>query len=184
MLTCQVDLSVMSSLPSWYPQADTESKPAPMPLLLVQAFVNTLDLDHGIDLLDGKWFKQAGLAVPDDLELAREMRESLRDVLSGRHADLAPLRDVAARGGVQLDVSAGGELALARSAGDGLFDLLLIIRGAQQDGTWERLEVCANDECRWAFYDRSKNRQGQWCDMAACGNRLKNREFRARRRRG
>ena len=34
-----------------------------------------------------------------------------------------------------------------------------------------------------AFYDRSRNHGGTWCDMASCGNKLKNREFRARRRR-
>ena len=33
----------------------------------------------------------------------------------------------------------------------------------------------------WAFYDRSRNHGGTWCDMASCGNKLKNREFRARR---
>jgi predicted RNA-binding Zn ribbon-like protein len=44
------------------------------------------------------------------------------------------------------------------------------------------LKVCANSECQWAFYDRSRNQQGNWCDMAVCGNRLKNRQLRARRR--
>lgn len=67
---------------------------------------------------------------------------------------------------------------------DALFELLLIMRAAQEQDTWSRLRVCANDECRWAFYDRSKNRQGHWCNMAVCGNRLKNRELRARRRDG
>ncbi|MBV8462703.1 MAG: CGNR zinc finger domain-containing protein, partial [Acidimicrobiales bacterium] len=36
-------------------------------------------------------------------------------------------------------------------------------------------------ECHWAFYDRSHARRGAWCDMAACGNRAKNRTLRARR---
>ena len=65
---------------------------------------------------------------------------------------------------------------------DALFELLLIMRAAQEQDTFSRLRVCANDECRWAFYDRSKNRQGHWCNMALCGNRLKNRDLRARRR--
>jgi predicted RNA-binding Zn ribbon-like protein len=42
--------------------------------------------------------------------------------------------------------------------------------------------ACANDDCQWAFYDRSRNHGGTWCDMATCGNKLKNRDFRARRR--
>ena len=56
------------------------------------------------------------------------------------------------------------------------------MRDAQRDGSWARLKACANDECQWAFYDRSRNHGGTWCEMSACGNKLKNREFRARRR--
>jgi predicted RNA-binding Zn ribbon-like protein len=63
-----------------------------------------------------------------------------------------------------------------------LGELLLIIRDAQRDGSWARLKACGNDECRWVFYDRSRNHGGTWCEMAACGNKLKNRDFRARRR--
>jgi predicted RNA-binding Zn ribbon-like protein len=163
-----------------------------MPLLLVQAFVNTLDVDQGEDLLNPGWFVAAGLldasADPGaaDLELARGMRESIRGLLESGDGDLGPLREVAAGRAATLLVGAGGALALApQSRGDlpdALFQLLLIIRAAQEDGIWSRLRICANDVCRWAFYDRSKNRQGHWCDMAVCGNRLKNRELRARQR--
>lgn len=163
-----------------------------MPLLLVQAFVNTLDVDQGEDLLDPEWFVSAGLlhasanAGADELELARAMRESIRGLLESGDGDLGPMREVATTRSARLVVGEGGSLALApRSPSDltdALFQLLLIVRAAQEDGTWSRLGVCANDACRWAFYDRSKNRQGHWCDMAVCGNRLKNRELRARRR--
>jgi predicted RNA-binding Zn ribbon-like protein len=61
---------------------------------------------------------------------------------------------------------------------------LVVIRDAQRDGSWARLKACANEDCRWVFYDQSRNRGGSWCDMAACGNRLKNRDFRARHRAG
>ena len=50
-------------------------------------------------------------------------------------------------------------------------------------GTWERLKVCRNDECQWAFYDHSRNHSGAWCTMAICGNRMKGRAFRTRRAR-
>jgi len=60
--------------------------------------------------------------------------------------------------------------------------LLLIIRDAQHDSTWPRLKTCSNAECRWAYYDRSHAQKGKWCDMSGCGNRLKNRALRARRR--
>jgi hypothetical protein len=63
-----------------------------------------------------------------------------------------------------------------------LLDLLLDIADAQCNGMWVHMKACANDDCLWAFYDRSRNHGGTWCDMATCGNKLKNRDFRARRR--
>jgi len=50
------------------------------------------------------------------------------------------------------------------------------------EGRWERLKLCGDDDCRWAFVDASRNRAGRWCDMASCGNRAKSRAFRARQR--
>jgi predicted RNA-binding Zn ribbon-like protein len=182
----------MTELPSWYPWPETEVKPAQMPLLLVQGFINTLDVEKGEDLLNRDWLVAAGLldasaaATFTELELAQAMRESLRGLLESGDDDLAPLREVAAARAATLLVGQGGALTLAspgrRHVVDALFELLLIARSAQEDGTWSRLQICANDDCRWAFYDRSKNRQGHWCTMSRCGNRLNNRELRARRR--
>ncbi|HKY50726.1 MAG TPA: CGNR zinc finger domain-containing protein [Candidatus Limnocylindria bacterium] len=39
---------------------------------------------------------------------------------------------------------------------------------------------CADANCRRLFIDRSRNRTRRWCDMAACGNRAKQRRMRAR----
>ncbi|CAN5219951.1 hypothetical protein BH09ACT8_BH09ACT8_24000 [soil metagenome] len=63
-----------------------------------------------------------------------------------------------------------------------LLDMLLIVKDAQLDGSRELLKACANEDCQWAFYDRSRNHGGTWCVMASCGNKLKNRDFRARKR--
>ena len=192
----------MSDLPSWYP--GNESKPAPMPLLRVQAFLNTRDVEEDTDLLAdvsaaSDWLTEAALLEPGsqateaDLALAREVRDCLRGVLeadgdgSDRAADdLEPLRKLTAEHSARLTVGEGGVLGLACSGnddvGDALFELLLIIRGAQVDGSWSRLKMCGNPDCQWVFYDRSRNQQGNWCNMAVCGNRLKNRQLRARRR--
>jgi predicted RNA-binding Zn ribbon-like protein len=191
----------VADLPSWYP--DAETKPAPMPLLRVQAFLNTLDVGPGADLLadpDGArpWLVDAGLLDPkasvtaSELELARGVREAIRGLLvagrsdGGDPPDLEPLRTLTGSHVARLTLGGDGVLGLENaeegSLGCGLFDLLLIAREAQRDGTWARLKVCANSECLWAFYDRSRNQQGNWCDMAVCGNRLKNRQLRARRR--
>ncbi len=51
------------------------------------------------------------------------------------------------------------------------------------DGSWQRLKACRNDACRWVFYDASKNRSGTWCTMSICGDKLKARAYRRRRRR-
>ena len=80
--------------------ASDEKKPAPMPLLVVQGFVNTLDLEEGTDVLadaDGarEWFIDAGLldraasASPSELSRAREVRESLRWLLRARRRERA-----------------------------------------------------------------------------------------------
>jgi predicted RNA-binding Zn ribbon-like protein len=187
----------MTELPSWYPSSET--KPAPMPLLLVQGFVNTRDVEDDADLLADlsggrSWLIDAGLIdanaplTESDLELARNVREGIRALIDegGARDAFEPLRAVAAVHRARLDVRDDGTVALDNAArgevGDGLFELLLIVHRAQADGTWTRLKTCANPDCQWAYFDRSRNQQGSWCNMASCGNRLKNRQLRARRR--
>jgi len=46
----------------------------------------------------------------------------------------------------------------------------------------DRIRVCANPDCRWAFYDESRNRTRRWCSSQACGNVMKVRRHRARHR--
>lgn len=183
--------------------ADEESKPAPGSLALVQALVNTIELPAGpdrlADLADARpWMIASEILAPDadltaaDLEFVRGVREAMRALLvhnAGGPAPtdeaLAPLRSVAADGSARAEL---GDDAIVRLIParevivDRLLQLLLVIRDAQRDGSWSRLKACANDECHWAFFDRSRNHRGTWCEMAACGNRLKNREFRARKR--
>jgi predicted RNA-binding Zn ribbon-like protein len=189
------------TLPPW--ASHLESKLAPPTLLLVQAFVDTLDLDLRTDVLAHAdearaWLADAGLRDPGrpdldaDLRLAREARESLRAMI-GRNtggppltgAELRPLEQVTSQAAARLEVTADGRVRLAADGtgrlADGLAGLLLAIRDAQADGSWERLRLCGNPDCRWAFYDGSRGRQGAWCEMASCGNRIKNRSLRARR---
>ena len=98
--------------------------------------------------------------------------------------DLQALQAAARTARPALQVGPGGQVSLAAGPGGpldaGLVTLLLAIRDAQRDGTWQRLKACGNPDCRWAFYDRSHSRAGAWCDMATCGNRIKNRRLRQR----
>jgi predicted RNA-binding Zn ribbon-like protein len=190
------------TLPTWaHPQ---ETRPAPLPLLLVQAFVNTWQAESGIDLLAradwaAPWLRAAGLIGPDaavppaGLRQARAVRDSLRALLAHNaggprpaEEQLAPLHALARRGRPRLSLDPGGRVLLdpqpRASLPAGLLGLLLVVRDAQQHGSWPRLKTCRNPGCGWAFFDRSHARLGAWCDMATCGNMIKNRNFRARHR--
>jgi predicted RNA-binding Zn ribbon-like protein len=192
------------TLPSW--ASHLEYKLAPPALLLVQAFVNTLDLDLRTDVLAHAdearaWLADAGLREPRqpdpdfaaDLQMARDIREVLRAMIAHNtegkpltEAELRPLELVTSQAELRLDVTSDGQvrwgtMAPARRLADGLAGLLLTIRDAQADGSWDRLKLCGNPDCLWAFYDRSHSRRGAWCEMASCGNRHKNRNLRARR---
>jgi predicted RNA-binding Zn ribbon-like protein len=44
-----------------------------------------------------------------------------------------------------------------------------------------RLKLCENPDCQWVFYDATRSRTRRWC-ADSCGNLMKVRRFRARRR--
>ncbi len=183
---------------------DDEDKPAPGPLRLVQALVNTVERPDGADRLDdpadahpwlvaNKLMASSAPLTGADLALVVDVREALRALLiqnaggpEPREDQLAPLHRIATAASARPTVGPKGQVALSVAGDDmpaRLAALLLSIRDAQRDGTWSLLKACANDECQWAFYDLSRNHGGTWCDMASCGNKLKNREFRARKAR-
>src|SRR6266481_8393465 len=121
------------TLPSW--GSHLLHKLAPPPLLLVQAYVNTLDLDLRTDILARTdeaqaWLAGAGLrdrAQPDltaDLELARAFRESLRAMIARNsggspltEAELRPLEQVTSDAAPRLEVTADCQVELECSEG-------------------------------------------------------------------
>jgi predicted RNA-binding Zn ribbon-like protein len=48
--------------------------------------------------------------------------------------------------------------------------------------TLDRLKMCAAEECRRIFFDRSKPATRRWCMSTLCGNRSKTRNYRERNR--
>ena len=178
------------------------SEQVPHSLELVIDFVNTLDAEEETDALatpDGlrRWLSEKGLLEPAAGSLgeaerlrAIELREALRDLLLEHNGGPADTR--AAQ--VLEDVARGGELGV-HFAADGLAELVPGRRGfagalatllvpvaeASRDSSWQRVKACRAGDCLWAFYDRSRNRSGVWCDMAVCGNRAKVRAYRRRR---
>jgi predicted RNA-binding Zn ribbon-like protein len=173
---------------------------APSELELVRRFVNTRDIEEGIDELDSTealltWFASMDLlddeaaADEKDLERALAMREGIRSLLlanNGEEVDAARINELNhAIGSVCLTVrfaEDGNPTLKPESSGvSGAFGRILasVVR-ATDEGVWSRLKICTNDACQWAFYDRSKNRSGKWCTMEVCGNRMKARTFRQR----
>ena len=170
----------------------------PEPIALVRDFVNTTDHELGTDDLTtpaglvrhlaGKGLVSRGVrATQADLDLARRLRSGLRRALELNHdGGTDPLPQLAAvlselpvvlswtGSGVGLDTTASGVRR-------GLARIGLAANQATTEGLWWRLKICAFDECEWAFYDFSKNRSRAWCEYG-CGNKLKTRAYRARRR--
>jgi len=183
------------------PGESAPAKTAPKPLYLVQRFVNTIDLESGEDELAtpaalGDWLAERGLMEASeqvgkaDLRRAVEVREGLRALLLANNglsldADMvARLDRAAARAGVRMRFRGTGPELVPESSGvDGaIARLMVIVAGAVEQGSWERLKACRRDSCFWAFFDQSKNRSGRWCRMEDCGNIEKARAFRERRR--
>ncbi|HTQ69264.1 MAG TPA: CGNR zinc finger domain-containing protein [Solirubrobacteraceae bacterium] len=178
----------------------TKTQQVPNGLSLVIDYVNTVDRDRETDALSsprelGEWLRSNGLlergAAPrlseGDLRRAVEVREELRKHMFANNgnvpADWLALDRLACRGRLQVRFTSGGEAVLEPEAGglDGALARLLVpVALAVQDGSWERVKACAADDCQWAFYDRSRNHSGRWCEMAVCGNRTKVRSYRAR----
>jgi predicted RNA-binding Zn ribbon-like protein len=174
--------------------------PAPGELRLVQRFINSVDLEAGIEELDtpaalSSWLSAHGLTQSPvrvthaDLERAHRFRELLRrlalanngapldpDVVGAVNRELAALPLVGAvdDGAHRLEpAGAGLDEALGRIAG------IVIVEGVL--GRWRRLKGCARDACHWVFYDHSRNGTGTWCTMAICGSRTKANAYYRRR---
>lgn len=171
-------------------------EPVNVDLHLVRDFVNTVDLESGVDeLADARgltaWLRMRGLwngtATAADLADAREVREALRDMMRANNgceaspdASAATLDAAARRAGVEVRFGAG---ALRLTAPPGGIGAVLAAAGqTMADGSWQRLKACRADTCRWAFVDTARNRSRQWCSMKVCGNREKARAFRQRHR--
>lgn len=144
------------------------------PELLV-AFLNTLDVEEQRDELDDPeaftaWARGHDVE-PGDREEARRVRDALRAVVDGEEAALPAiaLPATSGDGSVGLRATTAAEAAVASS-------VVLSIQGRLG-----RVKLCGGEDCRWAFYDASRNGSRQWCSMEVCGNRQKARSYRARR---
>jgi predicted RNA-binding Zn ribbon-like protein len=171
----------------------------PRQVALLEALVNSLDVESGADRLEtsgdlATWLSECELPGPArpsaaDAARLRELREALRAVLlmnnGGPDAPdaIATLNSAGEHSRLRVAFSGDGAARLepAASAIDATIGAVLAaVERMQAEGHWSRRKACAAHTCQWAYFDESRNRSRTWCDMAVCGNRAKARAFRAR----
>lgn len=143
---------------------------------LVVDFLNTLNVEKDTDVLARaadwrRWAAERNLHA-DPLSIARAARAALRSAVGDPDVEPAPVR---AEVHVQLT---HGHPTLVTTTAVGAV-LAAATRLAVLD-EWDRVKICPAEDCRWAFYDQSRNRSRTWCSMRVCGNREKARSWRRR----
>ncbi|GAA0936546.1 CGNR zinc finger domain-containing protein [Nonomuraea longicatena] len=180
---------------------------APGTLELVRRFVDTHDVYNGRDALADveaatAWLAAEGPPVEGramtarELSALRELRAALREMASANTLGEPPPRAAVEAfnaltaphaASVRLDVRQGSMIASARPREDGAAGVVAALAAAVHEAvltqTWTRLKACDNPECRWLFYDESRNRTARWCSMRGCGSIVKARRYRDRQRR-
>lgn len=179
-------------------------EPAPGELGLVQAFINTRELNARGDsvydelsspaalehwLAEHNLIKDRNHLSEADVRHATSVREALRDLLAANEGHkvvkgaVETLSRAARSAQLLVAFKPEGVVTLEPAAAGvdaALGELLSITFRSILDGSWQRLKACHDEMCRWAFYDRSKNQSSNWCSMRVCGNRAKARKFRKR----
>lgn len=122
----------------------------------------------------------------------REVRAAFRELIDAAAEDRVPTVDavevvnglLASRQVPALEVTADGVRLSHRHLAPPLDEALAglaepLIEKLASDSI-DRFRVCANERCRYAFYDDSRAGRRRWCDMSSCGNRAKAARHRAR----
>jgi predicted RNA-binding Zn ribbon-like protein len=120
----------------------------------------------------------------------RELRNDLRRMTESGHADADVLNAWIGRVGLRPAIVPPGAAGPAGSVtyqhhGGPAGDFVAAVVAAMTAGTWKRLKACP--DCRWVFYDNTRNGSKRWCLMyaggpegRACGTIAKVRRYRDR----
>jgi len=63
-----------------------------------------------------------------------------------------------------------------------LTEVIVSMFRLMEEGDPARLRKCANPACSWLYHDDSQAHSRRWCSPRACGNMVRVREFRRRRK--
>lgn len=156
------------------------------PASLLVDFLNTLDVDEGTDVLDepalwATWAEQHGLGQLSDAESGPGADEAELSAVRSLRDDLRCLAMGEGQCSVDVPVTVrmdGGRVTLGGTSARAV--LAASAARLAVEGRLDRVKICPADDCRWAFYDASKNHSRQWCSMKVCGNRAKARSHRER----
>jgi len=175
-------------------------------------FANSLDVrrftHHGVPHVEGDelggprelgaWMSQRGLLftsakiTPAMFETALQLRASVRCYLEFDPVERRKNQDAVRSLNKAMhlfplvaEARNDGALALRPAREDALAGLSVVV-AELYDGsvrrTLDRLKMCAAEECRRVFFDRSKPATRRWCMSTLCGNRIKTRTYRERHR--
>jgi predicted RNA-binding Zn ribbon-like protein len=174
-------------------------------------FANSLDVrrftHHGVqhpqsDELTGPqelgaWLTQRGILAerakfsPAMFDEALELRSAVRAYLQCNPDERRKNKDVIRsldrvlkRFPLVVKTACGHSPTLAPIRSDPLAGLSAIVAelyDGSRNGVLERLKMCASEECRRVFFDRSKPATRRWCMSTLCGNRAKTKAYRERR---
>jgi predicted RNA-binding Zn ribbon-like protein len=183
------------------------SNAAPGALETVRRFVDTQDIYNSRDDLtdvetatawlsaEGMWNKGRSMTARD-LSALHGLRDALRAMTAANTLGEPPPRAAvdafneltaphaaSVRLEVRHDTMTASCQPRENGSGGVIATLAAAVHEAVLTGTWARLKSCDNPECRWLFYDESRNRTARWCSMRGCGSIVKARRYRDRQRR-
>ncbi|HEX7951674.1 MAG TPA: CGNR zinc finger domain-containing protein [Burkholderiales bacterium] len=130
---------------------------------------------------------QRGTLLAAALALRKTARDLVMSRKAGRAGDPTALNLLLARGATWQELvwkkAKAPERVLHRrvaSEEDLLLPVAEAVANLVVEGDFDLIRKCENPDCTLLFYDRTKAHRRRWCDMAACGNRMKVAAFRAR----
>lgn len=175
-------------------------------------FANTLDVrnftHHGVPHVQGDelggprelgaWMAKRGLLftsariTPPMFDVALQLRASIRAYLQCDPAERRTNKETVQSLNTALKLfplvaraQVDRSMVLGAARDDALAGLSAVVAELYDGsvrGTLDRLKMCAAEECRRVFFDRSKPATRRWCISTLCGNRMKTRTYRERHR--